>query len=511
MADRPDTPQASPSSGGLEPPRVSTHVPGLDEILSGGLLHGGMYLLVGGPGTGKTVLANQLCFAHARSGGRCVYVTLLTESHGRMISNLSTLRFFAHDLIGDPIWYVSGTAELRERGLAGLYMMIEGEVRRRQASMLVLDGIGLRPRLAGASEPEMRTFMNHLAALLELHQCTAVLSVLAETGEAGETAAEALMADGLLELAYNRNGMRAAREIFVRKFRGSPVLEGSHVFDIDQHGITFHPRIESRLARPVEIPASAGVRQRFGVERLDEMLRGGVLAGSATALLGATGSGKTLLGLHFLAEGARRGERGLHFGFYESPSRILEHGEGVGLPLRQLTSSSDLDLVWSVPFQSSPDALAERLLTHVQQRDIQRVFVDSIEGFIHSSVYPAAIPALLDALVNELRARGMTSLLATESEILGDRLASLDPLSAIVENAILLRYVELRSQLHRFVSIIKVRGSGFDSAIREFHIDEHGIHVADTFESAEAILSGIARTTWPAGGGRGARDEEERE
>lgn len=482
-------------SGGSPPPaRVPTHVPGLDEILTGGLLRGGMYLLVGGPGTGNTVLANQMCFAHARSGGRCVYVTLLTESHGRMIGNLSTLGFFDSALVGDPIWYVSGSAALRERGLSGLYTMIEGEVRRRRASMLVLDGVGLRPRLAGSSETEMRGFMNHLAALLELHQCTAVLNVLAGMGE---TAAEALMADGVLELAYNRNGMRAVRELFVRKFRGSQVLEGSHVFDIDEHGIVFYPRIESRLARPIDIPPSTGARQRFGVERLDEMLHGGVLAGSSTSLLGATGSGKTLLGLSFLAEGARRGERGLYFGFYESPARVVAHGESVGLPLRQLLSSGDLDLVWNRPYENLTDALAAQFLAHVRERDISRVFLDGIEGFSHASLYPASMPGVLTAMISGLYALGATTLLSMESELLGERLAPIESASTIVENTILLRYVELRSHLHRFVSIIKTRGSGFDSSIREFHITSQGIVVADTFKSAEAILSGMARTAPP--------------
>lgn len=476
--------------GGQRRRRLPTGVPGLDEVLGGGFFEGGIYLLTGGPGTGKTVLANQLCFARAREGQRCLYVTLLAESHSRMICNLETLSFFDTALLEDGITYVSAARITREEGLAGLFGLVQEEIHRRRPALLILDGFRMGVRMAAVSRIEHTEFLNQLAALLEFTDCTAVVSTLAEPGV---MTPEYAMADGLLELSHRALGRRGIRELFVQKSRGSTALGGTHVLEIDERGAVVYPRTEATLAREIHVPSATGERLTLGIERLDEMLQGGVPSGSTTAVLGATGAGKTLLGLHFLSEGAKRSERGLYFGFYESPDRVLAQGVGVGLPVKELCREGHLEVIWNRPFEHHLDRLVAELRDHVRQQGIQRLFIDGVDGLERGSAFPESSPTVLAALTNELRALGVTTLVSVEGELLGKAKMPSALWSALVENVIALRYVELRSHLRRLIWIVKVRGSNFDSSLREFTISDRGIQIADTFESAEAILSGTAQ------------------
>jgi circadian clock protein KaiC len=487
--------------GGPARRRMPSGIPGLDEVLGGGLITGGIYVLMGGPGTGKTVIANQLCFMCAQEHRAGVYVTVVSESHSRMIGNLETFAFFDPRPIGDCITYVSGVGAQREGGFDGLFQLVEGEVRRRQPAMLVIDGLSTNVRASNASEAELRDFLNRLAALLEFTDCTAVLCVLSKVGE---VSAEQAIADGLIELTNTRIGRRAMRELFVSKFRGSATLEGSHNFEIDARGVVVHPRTEAKLTHNAPVQAADSERLRFGVDRLDEMLRGGVPSISTTALIGAPGTGKTLLGLHFLAEGARQGQRCLYFGFYESPARVIAQGDGVGLSLGELRGRDLLDVTWHRPFENFLDRVAETLFEHVRRRGIRRLFIDGVEGFARGALFPERTPALLAAISNELRAMGVTTVMSLEAPLFGPIFTPEELWSAVIDNTIILRFVELHSHLHRLISIVKVRGSGFDPSIREFVIHEQGIRVDDTFEDAPAVLSGHAPLVDPSPG-RGRR------
>lgn len=498
----PGTNQPPKESGGLARRRLASGIPGLDEVLGGGLIPGGIYVLVGGPGTGKTVIANQLCFACAQEHRQGVYVTVVSESHSRMIGNLETFTFFDPTPIGERITYMSGVGALREGGYEGLFQLVEGEVRRRQPAMLVIDGLSKSTRAGTTTETEMRDFLNRLAALLEFTDCTAVLCMLLD---AGEVSAEHAMADGLIELTNTRIGRGSVRELFVSKFRGSATLNGSHTFEIHERGVVVHPRAEAKLARSAPGLVSDGERFRFGIERLDEMLCGGVPSYSTTALVGAPGAGKTLLGLHFLAEGARQDQRGLYFGFYESPPRVLAEGDCIGLSLSDCRDRGLLDVTWHRPFGNLLDRLAETLFEHVRQRGIRRLFIDGVEGLSRGAMFPERTPALLAAITNELRACGVTTLMSLETPVFGPPVTSQALWSASIDNSILLRFVELSSHLHRLISILKVRGSDFDSSIREFAISAQGIHVDDdVFEGAHAAASGHPPPMEPSPG-RGRR------
>nr|WP_301340411.1 ATPase domain-containing protein [Corallococcus exercitus] len=237
----------------------------------------------------------------------------------------------------------------------------------------------------------------------------------------------------------------------------------------------------------------------FGIPRLDDALRGGVLSGSTTLLLGAPGTGKTLLGLHFLLQGAREGQPGVYFGFFETPPRLIEKAEGTGMgDLKKYVDEGLIEIQWQPPLEHNLDSLAEKLLERIEERKVDRLrlFIDGVSGFRSAAVYPDRMGRFFSALTHQLRMMDVTTLYSDETPLFSPGVDMPQPEAAsTVENVILVRYVELRSQLYRLLSIMKMRESAYDSGIREFSISEKGIRVADTFESAESILTGHARMT----------------
>jgi circadian clock protein KaiC len=473
--------------------RLITGVPRLDFITKGGLLKGASYAVLGPPGSGKTVLANQIAFNHVRQGGRALYVTLLTESHARMLANLEEMAFFDRSVIPDKLHYVSGYSELEKEGLKGLLDMVRRTAQRHQATLLIIDGMDVAREFA-QSELSFKRFLQDLQAFVAILDCTTLL--LAPHRE-GEVHPENTAVDGVFELSLWLSGPRAVRELVALKFRGSDSLLGRHEVEISKRGIVIHPRTEVQFANPQEHGREDRVRMSFGIPRLDESLRGGLLSGSTTMLMGAPGTGKTLLGLHFLLQGAREGQPGVYFGFYETPPRLMEKAAGVGMKdLKKYVDSGLIEIQWQPPLEYNMDALAERLLERIQERNVKRLrlFIDGVSGFRSAAVYPERMGRFFSALSNQLRMLDATTIYSEETPLLSSGVeAPIPDAAAYVENIILLRYVELRSQLYRLISIMKMRESQYDSGIREFSISDEGISVAGTFESAEDILTGHAR------------------
>jgi circadian clock protein KaiC len=212
-------------------------------------------------------------------------------------------------------------------------------------------------------------------------------------------------------------------------------------------------------------------------------------------LMGTPGSGKTLLGLHYLQQGATVGEKGLYFGFYERPLRLIQKAGRMGIDIQQHVDSGRLVLQWHSGLDQPIDYLAQQLIETIRANTIQRLFIDGVNGFMRSASETHRIGAFFTGLSNALRRMGVTVLISLEMQRLaGTEIdVPINGISSISDNLIMLRYVELNSQLYRLISVIKTRDSSYDSAIREFSITDAGITVADTFASAEAVLTGIAR------------------
>lgn len=488
-------PEANAGEDDGEIARVSSHVPGLDAILFGGFLQGGLYMVQGPPGAGKTVLASQMLYGHATTGGRALFVTVLGESHGRMLAHLRPMRFFDPSLIPDKVTYISGYDALEDEGLKGLSTLLRREVQVRRATLLVLDGVSAVEEKT-ETKFEMQRFTHELQTLATATDCTMFLLTTTET----MSAPERTMVDGLIELRQQLHGVRNERRIVVRKVRGSGFLEGEHAFRITRDGVTVFPRIEALLAMPTRREPPSPTRVSSGIASFDAMFGGGIPASSITALIGPSGAGKTTLGLHFLSSSSAD-EPGLLFGCDEPPERLRLKAARMGLGLAAAEQRGDVELLWYPTGEHILDELAHQLLDAVQRRGVKRLVIDGVSCFQQAVLEPERIVRFWSALSNELRALGVTTVHTSWiPDLAGTEIrAPASGITLLAEVMVLMRYVELRSRLYRLISLIKVREDAFDPTIREFTIGNAGVVVGKPFEGIEGILSGMAREVTKGG------------
>lgn len=470
-------------------PRISSGTPHLDVILSGGWLRGGTYIIRGPPGTGKTTLGNQFCFVEAERGGHCVYVTTLAETHGRMMLHLRSLAFFRPQQVGRGVFYLSGFSTLHEQGLEGLLHLLRQTVRQRHATVLVIDGLAI-VREEASAPMAFRKFLQALATVASLTGCTVLLTTTDSSEHPAEV--EYAMVDGILALSTEPRGLTTTRSLEVIKFRGSNNLSGKHTFQIDNNGLRVFPRWEAAHPGAARAAPDPDTRLSLGLPRLDAMCGGGLLRLSTTLLLGSPGAGKTLLGLHFLAEGARRGEPGLYFGFAENGQALLRKGRGIGLDLEPFVGGGLLRLETRAPVETLPDALAQELLEHVRRHGVRRLMIDGLEPLSRGTLDPERAPRFVSALFNVMRDEGVTVVATQQSQALfGPELnVPLPGVEGLSDNVLLLRFLELEGRTHRLLSVLKMRDSDSDPHLRELVITSEGMDVRESVEGTAALLTG---------------------
>jgi len=246
--------------------RLPTGIAGLDTILGGGVFHGGIYIIQGAPGAGKTILGNQICFAHAAAGRRALYITLLAESHSRMIGHMQRLSFFDQGAIPDRVSYIGAFKILDDDGLRGLLDVVRREVRARQIKTLVLDGL-ITVHEKASSDLELKKFIHELQAQAAFSDCTMFLLTSAFDGQ--KFPPEHTMVDGLVELQSSLHGRRAEREMQVHKLRGGWFMGGRHSYRITDGGIAAFPRTEAVLETPSVWDSVDGPKVSIGITGVD--------------------------------------------------------------------------------------------------------------------------------------------------------------------------------------------------------------------------------------------------
>jgi circadian clock protein KaiC len=487
--------------------RFPSGIPGLDVILGGGFFRAGVYILQGFPGTGKTILANQLCYSHVAHGGSAVYMTLLAESHARMLQHIRSLSFFDEAAIPDKLSYLSAFHDLETDGLKGLVALLRREMRARRVGVLVLDGL-VAAAEAAETDRELKKFIHEVQTSAVFHGCTVFLLT---SGNLQRVNAEHTMVDGIVELEDRLFDARAERSIQIRKFRGAGSLRGKHAFRITDDGLEVFPRIEALFNRPPE--AIDGPRgMSTGVSSLDALISArGLPTGSVTVAVGSTGTGKTTLGLHFVGRSTSQ-EPGLFFSFFESPARVRAKASAFGFDFESLEASGALKLVWHAQGEHVLDELGHRLLAEVSERGVKRLVIDGLSGFFESAVFPERTNRFFSCLANELRRRGVTVIMTLETrDVVGSSVYSPYGVSGFVDNLMFLRFVEHRGHVKRLLSVTKMRDSDFDVGLHAVEIGSQGMRIAgvfasdgDVIPSAEPIDPPRATAQGGASSGRGA-------
>lgn len=504
------------------PPVDPTGVPNLDAILGGGLARGALVIIMGAPGSGKTILANQIAFSVAKQGRGALVLTALSESTGKLVAHMRSFRFFDEDLLGDRVQFLSMQQFLKQ-GLAGASEEVIAIARRSRAGTIVLDGFrGMR---GTATNPqEAREFLYDMGTALSVIGATTIVTSEADPRDPAFFP-ESTTADAIIGLHYEVRGVRQFRRIEAIKVRGAAPMPGLHGMAIGERGIVVYPRLEARVAREsresasermllaaapenaapldaAELVASGGGtnsgRATFDLPELDDLLGGGINRNTSTIVFGSPGAGKTTLALRFALAGVEDGDRALFLGFHETPRQLLMKADtlGMGPQLREALSSEKLTLIRLAPVELNPDIIADQLLRLLDESHAARLVVDSVTELREAASTPDPMRAqqYLTALMEAIRRRNVTAIFTRE--VRNTSASELDftnePTSPMAENVLLLQQVLYGGKLHRVLSVLKMRFSDFDSTLREYTITPGDtLRVLARLESGEDMMSGI--------------------
>jgi circadian clock protein KaiC len=471
-------------------PVITTGVGNLDEILGGGIPRRAMLLILGVPGAGKTILAEQIAIHQAKHGERVVVFTALSESNEQMLTTLREFSFFDESLVGDRVRFINIQTILRD-GLEATADAIVEVVRTEEATIVVLDGFRGVAGFA-STDRDVRLFLYEVRTRLAFLNATTLVTL--ETDMVGSNDSGALtVADGILAMHNTLSGVRHRRHVEVQKLRGMNHLDGLHALTITTDGITCYPRHEA-VYRTIDYPYMPD-RVHFGLPELDAMLSGGLNRGTGTLIAGSPGTGKTLLSLRYLMEGARRGEAGLYVGFHESAEQLYAKAEQFDLDLRGAVEQGLVVLECMAPVEMELDILAATIRERVERMRVRRFVIDPVAEIEQAVLEPGRAIGFFASLLNYLRERNVTTVITREiSPFPEPRLTFTEtPVSVLTENLLVLRSVEYQDRLYRIISVFKMRFSGFDPALREFRIEDGGIRVLPINESGEQVMTGITR------------------
>jgi circadian clock protein KaiC len=452
--------------------RLESGIRGFDALLKGGLVAGASYIVQGKPGSGKTILANQLGFNHVRHNGRVLFATLLAEPHDRLFHFLSTLSFFDRSAVGQSIQFVSAFDTLENDGLDEVVKLLRREITRQQTSLLILDGL-LNARSRAETPLDTKQFISELQGHAAFAGCTVMFLTSSQLDDGSP---EHTMVDGVIEMGEEIVGSRTVRRIKMRKTRGSGAIPGAHEFEINDQGISIYPRLESMLIRadlPLDTPQ---ILVGSGIDALDAHIGGGLVRTSVTLIMGPSGAGKTSLGLQFLGRCSAE-EPGLYFGFHESPQRAKAKARSLGRDFASLEAAGAVHIDWNPASAGLIDRLCYELLERVERQQVKRVFIDSINALSRTAADPSRVLDVLETLLGELRARGVTVMAAWEAHrLIDNRVGVLMPdISGVVDNLLLVQFVQRRTELQRQVSILKIRDNAYDPSPLEVVMSRAGI------------------------------------
>jgi circadian clock protein KaiC len=453
--------------------RILTGSAGLDEVLGGGIPANTISVIMGAPGTGKTILAEQLAFANATADAPALYLTTLSEPLEKFIVHGQTHRFFDPAKVGVSIIYEDLGLMSRQSGVDQLPELVTNLLMDHRPRFVFIDSFKALTELMLTAQ-QRRTVIYDLASVLSSYQCTSFL-----IGEyAQETMTELpefAIADVVLQLMKYSTNVSEQRFLRVEKLRGSYSIPGLHAFSIGRDGIEVYPR----LLTPVTTPDYSAKVERVetGISNLDGMISEGFWRGSTTLIAGPTGSGKTIVGLHFITQGALKGEQGLYVGFQENPTQLGRVMKNLGWKPEELLNNGGFDLLYKSPVELQIDTITSEIFRRIREGKVKRVVIDALGDLERSSVDRQRFADFIYALTQWFAAENVTCLVMYELTNLFEVHGISDQeISNMADNVILLRY-KPGPEMQRTLRIIKTRGSAHDNREHELQITNKGVVV----------------------------------
>jgi circadian clock protein KaiC len=472
---------------------VATGVPGFDAVLGGGLPEFSFNLIAGGPGAGKTTLAQQIVFANATVERPAIYFTVLGEPTIKMLRYQREYSFFDPALVGTAVQFVNLSEEALEEDLRVVLDRMVEEVERVTPGIVVVDSFRTLSGRVAESTPAGSMTIDHFVQRLALHLTTWEVTsfLIGEYGDQEQRNPVFTVADGVFWLSQVTDRNSVVRKLQVMKVRGRAPMPGLHTFRITDDGVQIFPRIpEQQWERR---PTSAR-RLTTGVPGLDELMGGGIPSGDALMLAGPAGSGKTTFATQFIAEGLRGREAAVIVVFEEYPEEYLARAEARSQEIEEMIRAGQLEVIYLRPLDLSVDETLAEILDAVRRLDATRVVIDSLSGFevALAPTFREDFRESLYRLVGALTATGVTVFMT--AEITGgypDVRFTTEKVSFITDDIIVQRFVEIAGELKKVLAVYKMRGSAHSPEFRLYDISEKGAVVGGPLRNYHGIVTGV--------------------
>ncbi|MDB5396422.1 MAG: circadian clock protein KaiC [Rhodospirillales bacterium] len=473
--------------------RISTGIPGLDEILAGGLTPDRIYLIEGTAGAGKTTLALQFLLEGVAQGVPGLYVTLsetanelraVARTHGWSLDALDIYDLVNEDGL-DPASEQSilhpADIELGETTRRVMERVAESEPVR-----IVFDSLS-EMRLLAQNPLRYRRQILALKHFFSNLNCT-VLLLDDQTSEAGDLHLHSIC-HGVIRLdqaLQDFGGQR--RRMQIVKMRGIKFRGGYHDFNLDTGGITVFPRL-----------VASGHRREFttdfattGCKPLDVLLGGGLTPGTNTLLMGPSGVGKTTTAVRCMLTALERGQKCAYYLFDEGLGTLISRSAALGMDIRSYLDSSQLMLLQIDPAELSPGEFAANVRKSVEQSGAEFVAIDSLNAYFQAMPGEKFLVLQMHELLTYLNQQGVLSVLVLgQHGLVGDMSSEID-LSYLSDTIVLFRFFESQGRVLKAISVVKSRTSAHEQTIREFRLTNDGLEVGEPLTDFEGVLSGVS-------------------
>jgi circadian clock protein KaiC len=477
--------------------QLPTGVPGLDEILGGGLPEFSFNIIAGAPGCGKTTLAHQIMFANATPERPALYFTVLGEPAIKMLRYQQQFTFFDHAKMDGAIRFINLSQVVLDQDLGAVLDAIVKEIEASTASIVVVDSFRtvVRKALTNANEVELQGFVQRLALHLTSWQATTFLIGEYIEGELRDNPVFTV-ADGLFWLYQSVARNSIVRKMQVMKLRGQESVPGLHTFRVTEHGLQTFPRTFG-LTNNKSVHVKGRRRLSTGVRELDAIMGGGIPEGDSLLVAGPSGAGKTVLGIQFIAEGFGKpggAEPGIVAMFEELPNEFLQRAASFGFDLDKHIKDGSLKLIYLRPLDLSVDETVHEIVNAVKEIGCKRLVIDSLVGFEMALApdFRTDFRESLYRMIGALTRLGVTIISTVEVE---ENFTSMGlsnfTISFLADDIVRLRYASINGQLRKVMMVVKMRRSQHSIDMCAYEVTSKGLVIGEPMRGYRALTSGI--------------------